>query len=143
MNVDTGGPIRGLVGRWLTYLQAIQSIVQMVSIEVTAASTLSVALQNAGHGDLVIYVFAVAAVGTPLSAYLYVKLGFYARKNRENQDMGNNWAGPNSRIQAELNARAIAAALQGGPLDDDQREAAAVESDETFLQRRDGVEIDE
>lgn len=141
MSVATSGPLRGFIGRWLMRLQAAKGVVQMVSIELTAASTISLTLQNAGLGQYVPYVFGLAALGTPLFAYVYVDFGLYNRKNRENVDRGNNFATPRDRIDDTLIGAAVFGAVHGREPDDEELETIKDAVEKPWHEFRDGVDV--
>jgi len=123
-------------------LQAAKGVVQMVSIELTAASTISLTLQNAGLDQWVPYVFGAAAIGTPIFAYLYVEFGLFNRKNRENVDRGNNFATPRDKIDDTLIGAAVFGAMHGRPPDDDELQTIQDAVEKPWIEFRDGVEVD-
>lgn len=142
MTVDTGGPIRGLLGRWLMRVQAVQGILQLVGIAVTAASTLTSALVAIGRPDLAPYLMAGGIIGAPLFAYGYVEFGLFNRKNRENVDRGNNFATPRDKIDNTIMGAANFAALHGRAPTDEELEAINEAADKQWSQLRDGVELE-
>jgi len=75
--------------------------------------------------------------------YLYTEGGVWNQMVRDRQDMSNNFAGPNARIQAEMLAVALAAAQKGDELDESEREAVKTELETSFHDLRDGIEIEE
>lgn len=143
MSPDTGGPIRGFLGRWLMRLQAIQGIVQMISIEITAASTLSVVLQNAGYGGIVKYVFITGAIGTIIAAFLYVEFGLFNRKNRENSDRGANWSGPDSYMNSVIGACGTFVAMNQRPPTEDELEDIKESVRMPWEEYRNGIDVDD
>lgn len=102
---NTGGAIRGVIGRWLMRIEATKGILQLVGISVTAVSTLTSALVAVGFGNLAPYFLAAGLIGTPAFAYAYVELGLFNRKNRERMDRGDNYAAPGMAMGQLLQAR--------------------------------------
>lgn len=144
--MKTGGPIRGLIGRWVMRVQAVQGILSLVGIAVTAASTLTTALVQVGYGEYAPWVLAAGLVGSPIFAYAYVELGFFNRKNRENVDRGDNFAGPGAAINARIRARqlgAAVAALENGHDSDEAFDFVESETNEVLAEVRNGVDLEE
>lgn len=132
-----------LAARWLARIDGVKGQVQMFSLAVTAFSTFSLVLQNAGYGHVVPWLGIGAVIVGIVYTYLYTEGGVWNQVQRDRQDLSNNFAGPNSAIQAELNARTYAAAKLGRPLEQEEREAARVEREATFMEHRDGLEIND
>lgn len=142
MTVNTGGPIRGWLARWLVRFEASQQIFRIAFLAVTAASTLTTALELIGQGWLAPYVLAVGVIGSPLFAYGYVESGVYNRKNRERMDVGTNFAGPSMRIDDELIGRSVFAAVHGRPPEGEEIDAISDAVEGGWAQYRDGVRLD-
>jgi len=142
MSVKTDGPIRGFLGRWLMRLQAAKGVVQMISIELTAASTVSLTLQNAGLGQYVPHVFGLAALGTPIFAFAYVEFGLFNRKNREGSDRGSNFSTPRDKIDDTLIGAAVFGAVHGRPPEEEELENIKTAVEKPWREFRDGVEVD-
>lgn len=138
--VNTEGPIRGMLGRWVMRFEAAGQIISMVFQGVTAVSALSGVLAYTGYQSLVPYVLASGSAGVFVFAYIYVELGVYNRKNREKQDRGNNFAKPGHRINNEMIARSVTVGLKNRRLRDDEVEEIKDELDETYRELRSGVE---
>lgn len=143
MPVKTGGPVRGLLGRWLMRVQAVQGILQLVGIAVTAASTLTTALVAIDAAWAAPWVLGAGLVGAPAFAWGYVELGLYNRKNRENADRGRNWAGPDHVIGQMTQAAAMGAAVRALDTDEEPRDAAEQAAADQLKQFRDGVDVDD
>lgn len=141
MTVNTGGQIRGFVGRWLMRIEAAGNVLRMAFLGVTAASTLTSALALIGHETLAPYVLGAGIVSTLLFAWAYVELGVYNRKNRERAERGNNFSRPDMRIDDELIAAGVFAAVHGRPPEDEEEQAIEETLDGTFNKYRNGVEI--
>lgn len=143
MSVSTDGAIRGFMGRWLMRIQAIQGIVQMVSMAITAASTLTFALQSIGYTHLAPWVLASGLIGTPLFAWFYVDKGLFNRKNRENVDRGNNFATPRDKIDDTLIGTAVFAAVHGREPDEEELDTIENSVTKKWSDFRNGVDVDE
>jgi len=118
--VATNGPIRGFLGRWLMRLEAAGNILRMAFLGVTAASTLTSALALIGLQQFAPYVLVCGTILTFLFAFAYVEYGIFNRKNRERVDRGNNFSRPDMRIDAEIIAAGVFAALHGREPDEDE-----------------------
>lgn len=143
MTVRTGGPIRGILGRWVMRFEAAGQMLSMAFQGTTAVSALSGVLAYVGYQAYVPYVLAVGGLAAFAFAFGYVELGVYNRKNREKQDRGNNYAKPQNRIDNEMIARAAVAGWRGRPLTDTERAAIDEELDSAFVELRDGITIDD
>ena len=133
--------MRGFAGRWLMRIQAVQGILQLVGISVTAVSTLTSALVAIGHGHLAPYFLAAGLIGTPVFAWCYVELGLFNRKNRENVDRGNNFATPRDKIDDTLIGAAVFGAVHGRPPDEDELETIKESVEQPWREFRDGVDL--
>lgn len=142
MSVKTGGPIRGFIGRWLMRFEASAQIFNITFLGVTASSTLTSALADTGYSEYTGSVLATGCLLSPVIAFVYVKYGFYNRKNRENQVRGNNFAKPQNVIDDAMIARNIKAAEEGRTLTEKEREAIEQESLQGFRDYHDGIEIE-
>jgi len=143
MSVNTSGPVRGFLGRWLMRIQSIQGILNMVSLAITAASTLTFALQSIGHAHLAPWVLGAGLIGAPIFAYVYVDLGLFNRKNRENVDRGNNFATPRDKIDDTLIGAAVFGAVHGRPPEDEELDAIKESVNKPWHEFRGGVELDD
>lgn len=142
MTVDTNGPIRGMIARWIMRLEAAGSILRMGFLGVTAASTLTSALALIGLQQLAPYVLAVGVSGTFVFAFVYVEFGVFNRKNRERVDYGNNFARPDMKIDDEITGAAVFAAIHGREPDETEKEAIENSVDDFWRKHRNGVEIE-
>lgn len=142
MTVKTGGPIRGLIGRWFMRFEAAGGILTQFFSGTTAISALSGVLSYAGYRHFVPYIAVGWLLMIPIIAVAYSDGGIMGRKNRERADYGKNWASPQSRIDDEMIARGWLAGEKGDTLSDDERDAIAEELDAAFRDLSDGVEIE-
>jgi hypothetical protein len=132
-----------LFARWQMRIDSIKGQIQAVSLAVTAFSTFSLVLQNAGLSQFVLPLGIVLAICGPIYAYLFAEGGVWNQVARDRQDMSSNFASPNQRIGTELSALALAAAMKGRELSDEEREAALSELDAAFERNRDGYDLDD
>jgi hypothetical protein len=132
-----------LFARWQARIDSVKGQIQAVSLSVTALSTFSLVLKGTVLQPYIPVLWGIALVLGPLYAYLYAEGGVWNQTARDRQDMSNNFAGPNARIQAAMMARALAAMQQGEQLSDEQREAGQEELQQAFEELRDGVELDD
>lgn len=132
-----------LTARWLARIDGVKGQVQMLSLAVTAFSTFSLMLQGFGLGRFIPYLAVVSVVVGIVYVYLYTEGGVWNQTVRDRQDMSNNFAGPNARIQAEMMAMALAAGQKGEELSDSEREAVKAELEGSFRDLRDGIEIED
>jgi len=144
VSVQTGGPIRGFISRWLVRFEASQQIFRLVFLGVTAASTLTSALALLGSERYAPYVLAIGVVGSPLFAFAYVESGVYNRKNRERMDRGDNFAGPGMAMSLYTQGDQFAAGLATALDVDERRVRAAVEAAtrERMTEYRDGIDVE-
>lgn len=141
MSVKTHGPRRGWLARWLMRLEAAGNILRMSFLGVTAASTLTSALALIGLESFAPYVLGGGVLGTFIFAYVYVELGIFNRKNRERVDAGNNFSRPDMRIDDEITAAGVFAAVHGRAPDEQEQEEMEKAVDTTFRKYRNGVDI--
>lgn len=147
MTVNTNGPIRGLLGRWVMRLEAAGSILRMAFLGVTAASTLTSALALIGYQRYAPYILVAGSVGTFVFAWVYVEYGVFNRKNREHADFGDNYSGPTMLFDARIEAKQLAYLaylLSDDPPDLDELMAQMEDlTVDEWLELRDGIDIDE
>lgn len=141
MTVSTNGPIRGFIGRWLMRIQAVQGILQLIGIAVTAASTLTTALVAIGYPELAPWLLGLVLVGSPIFAYAYVELGLFNRKNRENVDRGSNYATPRDKIDDTLIGAAVFGAVHGRAPTEEELDTIKESVEKPWTEFRDGVEL--
>lgn len=127
--------------RQLARLDGASSQVRLFSLALTAFSTFSIMLQGFGLGRYVPLVGMFGGIFGWLYIYFYTEGGVWNQMARDRQDMSANWAGPNGVIQAKMTARTLAAAENGEPLSDKQRQAVDAEAELVFQQHRDGIDI--
>lgn len=127
------------IARWIARVNGVRGHIQMASLAVTAFSTFSIMLQGFGLGRYVPYVGIASALVGVLYVYLYTEGGVWNQVQRDQADLSNDYADPNSYINVEMSTRALVAALQSDRLDDEQRAALEAELNEAFTELRDGI----
>ena len=142
MTLTATDPFAELIARWVVRLEAAGSLLRMVFLGVTAASTLTSALALIGLEQYAPYVLAAGIAGTLAFAFVYVEYGVYNRKNREKNDRGTNFAGPTIRIDDELIARANLAGEKGRELTEAERNAIKTEMDDAWSEYRNGIPLE-
>lgn len=142
MTVQTNGPIRGLLARWVMRLEAAGSILRMAFLGVTAASTLTSALALIGLQSLAPYALVVGIACTLLFAYGYVEYGIYNRKNRENAEYGRNFARPDMLIDDKMTAAAVFSAVHGREPTEEEMETMESAVETPYRAHRNGVDIE-
>lgn len=130
-----------LAARWIARINGVRSHVQMVSLTVTAFSTFSIMLQGFGLGNYVPWFGGGLLVVGVLYTYLYTEGGVWNQVQRDQAELSNNFADPNARINTEMSARALVAALQADELSPEQRAALEAELETAFGELRDGIEL--
>jgi len=133
-----------LYARWVARVQAVQGQLNLFFTALSGTSLASGALKYFGAPTWLIGVF-LAGLAALLVAYVYLysEGGVWNQLARDRQDMSNNFAGPNSKIQTEMMARALRAGEKGEPLSESERNAVKSELDGAFAELRDGIELDE
>ena len=129
-----------MAARWLARVDGVSSQIRVGSLGVTAFSTFSLVLQNSGHGEYVVPLGVIGLIGFPIYTYLYTEHGVWNQVNFDKNVLSSNFAGPTMRIDDEMIARSMLAALYGRELTDEEREAIKSEADATFEEYRDGVD---
>jgi len=127
--------------RWLARVDGVSGQLRLAMLGLTGVSTGVVALRDYGYGELAAPLILGVGVGMAVFAYYFTEGGVWNQMSRDRQDMSNNYAGPNARIQAEMMARAYLAGQKGDALTEREREAVSEELGATFEELRDGVEI--
>lgn len=142
MSLPTEGPRRGFVAKWLMRLEAAGSILRMSFLGVTAASTLTSALALIGYQWTAPYVLVSGVLATFVFAFVYVEWGVFNRKNRERVDRGNNFSRPDMRIDDEMTAVGVFAAVHGRLPDESEQETIEEAVERTYQKHRSGIEVD-
>lgn len=130
-----------VAARWLARIDGVKGLVQMVSLAVTAFSTFSIMLQGFGLGFLVPYLGVTCLIVGPVFIYLYAEGGVWNQVARDRQDLSADFAGPNVKIQAEMNARTYTAARMARELTEEERQAVKRENNAAFIDNRNGTDL--
>lgn len=142
MSVETNGPIRGFLGRWIMRFEASGQMLSLGFQGLTAVSALTGVLSLTGNERVVPIILGLAAVSMFGFAYAYVELGLFNRKNREKHDRGNNFSKPQNMIDDTMIGRSVLAAKQGRTLSDEEREAIEQEMRAAYRDYRNGIELE-
>jgi hypothetical protein len=130
------------LARWIARVNGVKAHIQMLSLAVTAFSTFSIMLQGFGLGRYIPYFGVGGVLVGVLYTYLYTEGGVWNQVQRDQADLSNNYADPNSRINAEMSTRALLAGLLGRPPTDEEVAAVQTELDTAFQDLRDGIDIE-
>lgn len=134
--------VRG-AARWLARIEAVQGIVQMVTLSMTAASTTLLGLKEYGYGEYALpFLVGISLAGITF-AYLYAEGGVWNQKNRDHSDMGNNFATPRDVIDDTLIATGNFAAQHGRPPNEEEAEAIRLAVRGQWEDLRDGIDLDD
>jgi len=133
-------PVR-VGARWMARIQGVSGHIRLASLGVTAFSTFSLLLEQLGLGAYIPYIGVAGVGGLVVFAYLYAEAGVWNQVLRDQRDMSGNHAHPGQRIDDELIGVAVASAMKGRALTDDERAAVAAELDRAWGKYRDGYEI--
>jgi len=131
-----------LFARWQARIDSVKGQIQAVSLLVTAFSTFSLVLQNAGLNEFVLPLGILIALSGPIYAYLFFEGGVWNQVSRDRVDKNSNFAGPTMRLDDEMIARGVLAAQKGEPLTEQEREAIQTELDDAWYEHRDGLSED-
>jgi len=81
---------------------------QAMSLAVTAFSTFSLVLQNAGYGEYVPHLGVVAGLGWIVYTYYYAEGGVHNQKQRDMVDLSDNYSGPTMALDALIESKQLA-----------------------------------
>lgn len=129
--------------RWQARVDSVQGQIQAVSLVVTAFSTFSLVLQNAGLGEFVPYLGVAIAIALPVYAYYFFEGGVWNQVSRDRVDMSSNYSGPSMRIDDELIGAAVFAAVHQRPPNEEEHAAIAEAVDGPWREYRDGIPEEE
>jgi hypothetical protein len=130
-----------LFARWQARVDSVKGQIQAVSLAVTAFSTFSLVLQNAGLSEFIVPLGLCLLVAGPGYAYLFFEGGVWNQVSRDRSDMSGNFAAPGTRINAELICRGLAPLLVDGEFSEEQRQRVIEELNAAFEDQRDGIEL--
>jgi len=132
-----------LAARWLARIDGVSGQFRLAFLAVTGVSTTLVALRDYGYGQYAPLFVGASAVAAAVFAYLYTEGGVWNQVARDRQDMSGNFSDPKARINTEMTARSLHAAMQGRELRPEEREAIKGELDATFAEHRDGINLEQ
>lgn len=129
--------------RWLARVDGVSGQLRLAMLGMTGVSTATLTLQSYGYAEFAWPLIGVTAGFGLAFAWAYSEGGVWNQMARDRTEMSANYATPQARINTEMTARAILAALENECLDDNQREAISDELDQAFGEYWDGFDIDE
>lgn len=128
--------------RWIARVDGVAKHVRLAMLGMTGISTATLTLKQYGHSELALPLIGVTLVSVAAYAYYYTEGGVWNQVSRDRVDLSSNFAGPTMRIDDELEARAILAAMKGRELSDRERQAIKSELDHGWLEYRDGIDVE-
>lgn len=131
-----------LAARWLARIDGVSGQLRLAMLGLTGISTMSLGLQSYGLGEFAAPIILILLLNGLAFAWAYSEGGVWNQMSRDRQDMSANFAGPKTRINTELTARAIISAQKDRPLTESERDAVQEELDVAFDEYRDGIELD-
>jgi len=132
-----------LFARWQARVDAVKGQIQAISLVVTAFSTFSLVLQNAGLGEFVAPLGIALLVGGPGYAWLYSEGGVWNQVGRDRADLGTNFAGPSMKMDDICTGAAVFAAVHNRVPDEDELEKIEQAVDGKWSEFRDGLDAAE
>lgn len=127
--------------RWIARVDGVSGQLRLGMLGLTGVSTATLTLKQYGHGEYAWPLIAIIGALTLVYTYLYTEGGVWNQVSRDRVDMSTNFVGPTMRIDDELTARGILAALLGRSLSEEERNAIKEELDDGFLEYRDGYDL--
>jgi len=131
-----------VAARWLARIDGVSGQLRLAMLVMTGLSTATVALQNAGLQRFALPLIGVTGVGLAAFAYVYTEGGVWNQMARDRADMSSNYATPQAKIAAEMNAVGMFVAVKGRAPSPSEREAIETGVDDVFDEYRDGMELD-
>lgn len=130
--------------RWLARFDTTKEQLQAISLAVTAFSTFSIVLQNAGYGQYIPHVGVIGVVGWIVYTYYYSEGGVHNQKQRDMVDLSDNYSSPTMLMNKKLEARQLA--YLGALVSDEEFESVIERMDELtedeWAELRDGVDLE-
>jgi len=128
-----------LAARWLARFDTTKGQLQAFSLSITAFSTFSLVLQNAGLEGFIPYIGVFGVVGWLIYTFLYSEGGVFNQKQRDMSDLGGNYSGPSMLIDDILQAVAWFTVMHGRAPTDDEYEQIKDAVVATWQEYRNGV----
>lgn len=94
--------------RWLARFDTTKTQLQAISLAITAFSTFSLVLQNAGLGEYVPHLGVVAGLSWIVYTYYYAEGGVHNQKQRDMVDLSDNYSGPTMALDALIESKQLA-----------------------------------
>jgi hypothetical protein len=130
-----------VAARWLARIDGVSGQLRLAMLVMTGLSTATLTLRQYGLGRFAVPLIAATGVGLLVFTYLYTEGGVWNQMARDRADLSGNYATPRGKINTEMTAVALFAALEGRPPTESEREAMVEAVDERFQTYRDGVEL--
>lgn len=130
--------------RWLARFKTTEGQLRSLSLAVTAFSTFSLVLQNAGFGEYVPVVGLCAVGGWITYSYLYAEGGVHNQTQRDMADLADNYTAPTMFLEKNIQGQQLAYVLaQTTDMDLDEAQAQLQElTYEEWDAWRDGLSED-
>ncbi|WP_200531941.1 hypothetical protein [Halorubrum sp. LN27] len=132
-----------IAARWLARIDGVSGQIRLAMLVMTGLSTATLTLRQYGYGEYAWPLIGLTAVGLLVFTFLYTEGGVWNQMARDRADLSGNYATPAAKINTEMSAVALFAALEGRPPDAEEREAMEDAVDERWEQYRDGVDLDD
>ena len=132
-----------LAARWLARIDGVSGQLRLAMLVMTGLSTATLTLRQYGLGRFAVPLIGATGVGLLVFTYLYSEGGVWNQMARDRADLSGNYATPKGKINTEMTAVALFAAMEGRPPTDSERAAIEEAVDERFDTYRDGVELDD
>lgn len=131
-----------LGARWLARIDGASGQLRLAFLAMTGNGIVLSTLKDYGYGRFAVPFLVVSAIGLLIYIYKYSEGGVWNQVARDRADMSANFSDPKGRINTEMTARSLFAALEGRELDEDERQAIKNELDATYIEHRDGIDVE-
>lgn len=129
--------------RWLARIDGVSGQIRLAMLGLTGLSTATLTLRQYGHGQYAWPLIGVVLAGSLVYTWLYTEGGVWNQMARDRQDLSSNFAGPGSKIEAEIRGAAMFAAINGRAPDDEEREMMAAAIEHPWQEYRDGIALED
>jgi len=131
-----------LGARWLARVDGVSGQLRLIFLAMTGNGIVLSTLKDYGYEEFALPFLFLSAGGLLAYTYLYAEEGVWNQVARDRRDMSANFSDPKSRINTEMTARALYAAMQARELTQTEREQIKHELNETFAEHRDGISLE-
>ncbi len=132
-----------LAARWLARIDGVSGQIRLAMLVMTGLSTATLSLQQYGLGRFAVPLIGATGLGLLAFTWAYAEGGVWNQMARDRADLSSNHATPRAKINTELMAVAMFAAIHGREPDADERETMEDSIGTQWDERRDGVELDD